>query len=143
VSTDRSVRLLPLLEKCLWHLLLQMVCGLLPGLTSAIAHLHRVLARALDIGFLGVDSSGEQEHACGDKQMLHRGLPVLPEGYGGSLALATIAAPRVSMNTLTRGRPDRFSSSVGPFIGMQGLRRTPCDLCFFLFSYFCVFYKRR
>ena len=101
MSTDRSGRLLPLLEKCLGQLLLQLVCGLLPGLTSAIAHLHRVLARALDLGFLGVDSSGEQEHACGDQQVLHRDLLALLEGYGRFLLLVTALAVRDSMDSLT------------------------------------------
>ena len=101
MSTDRSGRLLPLLEKCIGHLALQLVCGLLPGQTSAIAHLHRVLARALDLGFLGVDSSGEQEHACGDQQLLHRDLLALLEGYGRFLLLATALAIRDSMDSLT------------------------------------------
>jgi hypothetical protein len=101
VGADRSVRLLPLLEQLLGHLLFQLVCGLLPGLTSAIAHLHRVLARALDLGFLGVDSSGEQEHACGDQQLLHRDLLALLEGYGRFLLLATALVIRDSMDSLT------------------------------------------
>ena len=100
MGADRSVRLLPLLEQLLGHLLLQLVCGLLLGLTSAIAHLHRVLARALDLWFLGVDSSGEQEHACGDQQVLHRDLLALLEGYGRFLLLATALAIRDSMDSL-------------------------------------------
>jgi hypothetical protein len=101
VGAHRSGCLLPLLEQCLGDLALQLVCGLLPGPTSAIAHLNGVLARALDLGFLGVDGSGEQDNARGDQQVLHPGLLALPEGYGVSLALATTAAPRVSMDPLT------------------------------------------
>ena len=70
MSTDRSGRLLPLLEKCLGHLLLQLVCGLLPGLTSAIAHLHRGLARALDLGFLGMSGRNRQKDTK-KQQALH------------------------------------------------------------------------
>ncbi len=71
MSTDRSGRLLPLLEKCLGHLLLQLVCGLLPRLTSAIAHLHRVLAWAMDLGFLGMSGRNRQKDTK-KQQALHR-----------------------------------------------------------------------
>ena len=101
MGADRLGCLLPLPQEYLGQILLQLVCGLLPGLTSAIAHLHRVLARALDLGFLGVDSSGEQEHACGDQQVLHRDLLALLEGYGRFLLLATALAIRDSMDSLT------------------------------------------
>ena len=46
VGADRSGGVLPLLEHLPGQLLLQLVCGLLPGLTSAVAHLYRVIARA-------------------------------------------------------------------------------------------------
>lgn len=35
------------------QLLLQLVCGLLPGLTSAVAHLYRVIARAWMLSAIG------------------------------------------------------------------------------------------
>jgi len=35
------------------QLLLQLVCGLLPGLTSAVAHLYRVIARAWVLSAIG------------------------------------------------------------------------------------------
>ena len=101
MRTDRSGRLLPLLEKCLWHLLLQLVCGLLPGLTSAIAHLHRVLARALNLGFLGVSGRNHQQ-GTKQQQVLHRGLErVIRARYGRWVPVATAGVPRVSMDSLT------------------------------------------
>ena len=64
MGADRLGRLLPLLEKCLGHLLLQLVCGLLPGLTSAVAHLYRVIARALDLLCLGVGRTKRQHQGA-------------------------------------------------------------------------------
>lgn len=71
VGTDRPCGLLPLLKASLGQLALQLVGGLLPGLSSAVAHLHGVIARALDLGFLGVDGRGHKENGRGDQQVPH------------------------------------------------------------------------
>lgn len=76
VGADRLGCLVPLLQECFGDLSLQLVCGLLQGQTSAVAHLHRVLARALDLGFLGVDGRGKEEKGRGDQQVLQQGSPV-------------------------------------------------------------------
>ena len=72
MSADRSGCLLPLLEHLLGHLALQLVCGLLPGQTSAVAHLHSVLTRALNRWFLGVGVGAHQQGRIGERneQML-------------------------------------------------------------------------
>ena len=66
MGADRLGCLLPLPQECLGDLALQLLSGLLPGKTGAVAHLHGVLARALNLGFLGV--SGRNRHQQGTKQ---------------------------------------------------------------------------
>lgn len=58
-SAHRSGCLLPLLEEARGHLATHPGGGVLPGHLGAVAHLHRVLARALDRGVLGGSSRGQ------------------------------------------------------------------------------------
>jgi hypothetical protein len=102
VSTDRSGRLLPLLEKCLGDLALQLVCGLLPGQTGAVAHFYRVLARALNLGFLGVSGRNRHQQDTKQQQALHRVLErVMKARYGRWGLVTTAGVPRVSMDSVT------------------------------------------
>lgn len=52
--------------------MLQLVCGLLPGLTRAVAHLYRVIARALDLLCLGVGRTKRQYQGAKEQQVLHQ-----------------------------------------------------------------------
>lgn len=72
MGADRSGGVLPLLEHLPGQLLLQLVCGLLPGLTSAVAHLYRVIARALDLLCLGVGRTMRQHQGAKEQQVLHQ-----------------------------------------------------------------------
>ena len=72
MGADRTGGVLPLLKHLPGQLLLQLVCGSLPGLTSAVAHLYSVLARALDLLCLGVSRTKRQHQGAKEQQVLHQ-----------------------------------------------------------------------
>ena len=84
MGADRSGGVLPLLEHLPGQLLLQLVCGLLPGLTSAVAHLYRVIARAWVLSATGDCHGGK-----GLNDLLDSAIPRLGVADANKFALSS------------------------------------------------------
>ena len=70
-TAERLGCFVPLFHQSLADLLAQLGIGLLPGLFSAVAHLHRVLTRALDRRWFGVSGSWKDCQDANDQQSSH------------------------------------------------------------------------